>query len=71
MEIHEYQAKALFQQSDIKVLDSQVVDSPEQAFQAAKSIKAPAWVIKAQVHAGGRGLAGGIKKASTPEEVQQ
>ncbi|MDE0120067.1 MAG: ADP-forming succinate--CoA ligase subunit beta [Bdellovibrionales bacterium] len=71
MEIHEYQAKALFKQSNIKTLDSQVVDSAEQAFHAAKSIKAHSWVIKAQVHAGGRGLAGGIKKASTPEEVQK
>ena len=71
MEIHEYQAKALFQQFGIKTLDSQVVDSAEQAFNAAKLIKANSWVIKAQVHAGGRGLAGGIKKAGTLEEVRQ
>ena len=71
MEIHEYQAKALFQQFGIKTLDSQVVDSAEQAFNVAKLIKANSWVIKAQVHAGGRGLAGGIKKAGTLEEVRQ
>ena len=71
MEIHEYQAKALFRQFGIKTLGSQVVDNADQAFEVAKRRKADGWVIKAQVHAGGRGKAGGIKKAKTPEEVQQ
>ena len=71
MEIHEYQAKALFQQFGIAVLSSQVVESAVQALNTAKSGPAGPWVVKAQVHAGGRGLAGGIKRAGTPEEVQQ
>ena len=71
MEIHEYQAKALFRQFGIKTLASQVADSADQAFEAAKNIEAGEWIIKAQVHAGGRGLAGGIKKAGTPEEVRK
>ncbi len=71
MEIHEYQAKALFQQFGIAVLSSQVVESAAQALNTAKSGPAGPWVVKAQVHAGGRGLAGGIKRAGTPEEVQK
>ena len=71
MEIHEYQAKALFQQFGIKTLDSKVVSHADQAFEAAKKMDAGGWVVKAQVHAGGRGRVGGIKKASTPEEVRQ
>ena len=71
MDIHEYQAKALFRQFGIKTLRSQVVEDTEQALKAAQETPAGAWVVKAQVHAGGRGLAGGIKKAKTPQEVQQ
>ena len=71
MEIHEYQAKALFQQFGIKTLDSKVADHADKAFEVAKEMKADGWVVKAQVHAGGRGRAGGIKKANTSEEVRQ
>ena len=71
MEIHEYQAKALLKDYGIKVLNSYVADSAEQAFKIAKESEEPGWVVKAQVHAGGRGLGGGVKKASTPEEVRE
>ena len=71
MEIHEYQAKALFREFGIKTPRSTVVNQADQAFEAAKKIKGDGWVVKAQVHAGGRGKAGGIKKADTPEEVRK
>ena len=71
MEIHEYQAKALLKNYGIKTLKSYVADSAEQAFKIAKESEEPGWVVKAQVHAGGRGLGGGVKKASTPEEVRE
>ena len=71
MEIHEYQAKALLKDYGIKTLKSYVADSAEQAFKIAKESEEPGWVVKAQVHAGGRGLGGGVKKASTPEEVRE
>ena len=71
MEIHEYQAKALLKDYGVKVLNSYVADSAEQAFKIAKESEEPGWVVKAQVHAGGRGLGGGVKKASTPEEVRE
>lgn len=71
MEIHEYQAKALLRQIGIKTPASQVVESADEAFNVAKNNKmASGWVVKAQVHAGGRGLGGGIKKAKTPEAVR-
>ena len=72
MEIHEYQAKALLRQAGIKIPASEVVETAEAAFQAAKkNTSAKGWVVKAQVHAGGRGLGGGIRKAKTPEQVRE
>ena len=71
MEIHEYQAKILLKNYGIKTLKSYVADSAEQAFKITKESQETAWVVKAQVHAGGRGLGGGVKKASTPEEVRR
>lgn len=71
MEIHEYQAKVLFRQFGIRTLNSQVVDNADQVFEVVKKIKSGEWVVKAQVHAGGRGKAGGVRKAKTPKEVRQ
>ena len=70
MEIHEYQAKELFRKIGIKTLNGEVLDKPDQALVAAKKLGGSFWVVKAQVHAGGRGLGGGIKKTRSPAEVQ-
>ena len=70
MEIHEYQAKELLRQIGIKTLRGEVLDKPDQAIAVAKKLGGSFWVVKAQVHAGGRGLGGGIKKTRSHEEVQ-
>jgi len=69
MKIHEYQAKALLKDFGVAVPKGDVVETPRQARIAATAIKGPV-VVKAQVHAGGRGKAGGIKVAQTPEEAE-
>lgn len=71
MEIHEYQAKELLRQIGIKTLKGEVLDKPDQAIAVAKKLGGSFWVVKAQVHAGGRGLGGGIKKTRSHEEVQK
>ena len=70
MNIHEYQAKELFRNYDIKVLNGKVAFSTEEAIKIAKEIDATKWVIKAQIYAGGRGKGGGIKLANSLEEVK-
>ena len=71
MNIHEYQAKELFRNYDIKVLNGKVAFSSEEAIKIAKEIDATKWVIKAQIYAGGRGKGGGIKLANSLEEVKK
>jgi succinyl-CoA synthetase beta subunit len=71
MNIHEYQAKALLQEYGVKVLRGQVVYTPEEAEAAARALDGPLWVVKAQIHAGGRGKGGGVKLARSVEEVRQ
>ena len=71
MNIHEYQAKELFRNYDIKVLNGKVAFSTEEAIKIAKEIDATKWVIKAQIYAGGRGKGGGIKLANSLEEVKK
>jgi succinyl-CoA synthetase beta subunit len=63
MNLHEYQSKALFAQYAIPTPKGQVADSPAAAEAAAKALGGSLWVVKAQVHAGGRGKAGGVKVA--------
>lgn len=70
MNIHEFQAKQLFRDFSIPVPQGQVAYSPEQALQAAQTIAGEGWVVKAQIHAGARGKAGGVKLAKTPDEVR-
>ena len=60
MNIHEYQAKALFASNNIPVLQSTVIHLGEDVHEKCKSFQGKAWVVKAQVHAGGRGRAGGV-----------
>ena len=69
MNIHEYQAKQLFQQYGIPVPQGQWAGSPEQIGAAAQALGGESWVVKAQVHAGGRGKAGGVKLAKTADEL--
>ena len=70
MNIHEYQAKELLVAQGIPVPMGDVATTPEQAEQIARRI-GKAVVIKAQVHAGGRGKAGGVKLAKTPDEARE
>ena len=70
MNFHEYQAKQLFAEYGIAVPAGRVARSPEEAVDAAKAIGGDFWVVKAQIHAGGRGKAGGVKLARTLDEVR-
>lgn len=69
MKIHEYQAKGIFGQSGIPVPNGQVVTTPDEAGKACQAVNGPPWVVKAQVHAGGRGKGGGVKVVGDHGEV--
>lgn len=71
MNIHEYQAKELLREYGLKTLKGKVAASPEEAREAAKDLGGSAWVLKAQVHAGGRGKGGGIQFVRSLDEVFQ
>ncbi len=71
MNLHEYQSKRLFADYGIPVPRGIPADSPDAAVKAAKQLGGKLWVVKAQVHAGGRGKAGGVKLARTLDEVHQ
>ncbi len=71
MNLHEYQAKKLFELYDIPVPSGLPAHSISEALEQASRQKGHGWVIKAQVHAGGRGKAGGVKLAETMEEVEK
>src|SRR5688572_944747 len=71
MNFHEYQAKQLFADYGIAVPAGRVARTPEEAVDAAKAIGGSFWVVKAQIHAGGRGKAGGVKLAKTFDEVRE
>jgi succinyl-CoA synthetase beta subunit len=71
MNLHEYQAKELFRRFGIPVPTGEVAATPAQAVAAAGRLGGKVWVVKAQVHAGGRGKAGGVKLARSPEEAGQ
>ncbi len=71
MKIHEYQAKALLKEAGIAVPRGLPALSVEEAVEAARELGGAVWVVKAQIHAGGRGKAGGIKVARSLEEVRQ
>ena len=70
MNIHEYQAKQLFKLYGIAVPEGAPAETPAHAEQVARELGGKAWVIKAQVHAGGRGKAGGVKIAEDYEQVK-
>jgi len=71
MNIHEYQAKQLLAQYGLNIPQGIAAHSVAQAVQGAQQLAGNAWMVKAQIHAGGRGKAGGIRKAATLEEVAQ
>lgn len=70
MNIHEYQAKALFRSHGLPVLNGIPVATPEAAQAAAEKLGGGICVVKAQIHAGGRGKAGGVKLAHSPQEAK-
>ena len=70
MNFHEYQAKELFAEVGIPVPAGRAVRDPEEALAAARAIGGNLLVVKAQIHAGGRGKAGGVKLVKTPEEAR-
>ncbi len=70
MNLHEYQAKGLFRDYGIPVSTGFAVDTAEEAVEAAKKIGGERWVAKVQVHAGGRGKAGGVKLCDSLDEVR-
>ena len=70
MNFHEYQAKQLFADYGIAVPAGRVARTPEEAVDAAKAIGGDAWMVKAQIHAGGRGKAGGVKYSKSFDEVR-
>ncbi len=69
MNLHEYQSKALFAEYGIPVPKGVAADTPDAAVKAAETLGGDLWVVKAQVHAGGRGKAGGVKLARSHDEV--
>jgi len=71
MNVHEYQAKELMRKFNISVLDGEVAKTAKEAVEVAKKLGGNIWVVKAQIHAGGRGLGGGVKLAKSLDEVEQ
>jgi succinyl-CoA synthetase beta subunit len=71
MNIHEYQAKQIFNKYGIPTPKGLLALSVEEAVKNAKELGGPIWVVKAQIHAGGRGLGGGVKLAKSLDEVKQ
>ena len=71
MNIHEYQAKDLFRKFNIATSEGKVFENENEAEEYAKSLNVNEFVVKAQIHAGGRGKAGGVKLVKTPSEVRK
>ena len=71
MKIHEYQAKEILKKFNVAIPKGKVAFSVDEAVQAAQEIGGNVWVVKAQIHAGGRGKGGGVKVARSLDEVRQ
>lgn len=71
MHIHEYQAKRLLSDSGILVPRGRLAVTPEEAEEATRDLPGPVWAVKAQIHAGGRGKAGGVRLCRSPGEVRE
>lgn len=70
MKIHEYQAKKILKSFGVAIATGHIAYTPEEARRVAGELGTPPWVVKAQIHAGGRGKGGGIKLAHNQEEVE-
>lgn len=70
MNLHEYQGKQLFAQYGLPVSEGYPADTPQAAVEAADRVGGSEWVVKCQVHAGGRGKAGGVKLVKNKEEIK-
>ncbi|MGM0844583.1 MAG: ADP-forming succinate--CoA ligase subunit beta [Bacillota bacterium] len=70
MNIHEYQGKEILRNSGVPVPNGKVAFTPDEAVEAAKTLDSSVYVVKAQIHAGGRGKAGGVKIAKSIDEVR-
>jgi len=70
MNLHEYQSKKIFADYGIPVPSGAVASTPDEAVEAARRLGGSLWVVKAQVHAGGRGKAGGVKLTRSEDEVR-
>ena len=70
MNIHEYQAKSLVELYGVPIPRGAVAKTPDAAEAVARELQAPGYVVKAQVHAGGRGKAGGVRLTGSPAEVR-
>ena len=71
MNIHEYQARQILESYGVNTLPGKVAETPEEAEAIAQELNGSTYVIKAQIHAGGRGKGGGVKLANSPAEVKQ
>ncbi|MBI4929691.1 MAG: ADP-forming succinate--CoA ligase subunit beta [Bacteroidetes bacterium] len=75
MNLHEYQGKQILKSFGVSIQEGKVAETVEQAFEVAKELQketnTPIWIVKAQVHAGGRGKAGGVKMAKTLDDVKE
>ncbi|MDX1580754.1 MAG: ATP-grasp domain-containing protein, partial [Alphaproteobacteria bacterium] len=70
MNIHEYQAKNVLKEFGANVPEGGVAYTPQEAEAQAKELGGPVWVVKAQIHAGGRGKGGGVKVVKSIDEVK-
>ena len=70
LDIHEYQAKEILAEYGVRIADGGLAYSPEEAIQRAREINSDKWVVKAQIHSGARGKAGGIIICKTHDEVE-
>jgi len=71
MNIHEYQAKEVLRRYGVATLPGHLAESPDKAVEVAKTMNGGIWVVKAQIHAGGRGKGGGVKLAKSIDEVEK
>src|SRR5215467_14486689 len=71
MNIHEYQAKSVLREFGVPVTRGVTAFSVEDALKGAQDLGGPVWVVKAQIHAGGRGEAGGVKVAKSIDDVMK
>lgn len=71
MNIHEYQAKGLLKEFGVPVPQGGLAVTPQEARAVAESLPGPVWMVKAQIHAGGRGKGGGVKVCKSPDAVEE